>query len=115
MAMDFTLRWDGEHATQAVLDAAATGLTNGAEYIKSTAVPLTPKRTGALRNSAGTSVDATAGEASIYFDTPYAVAQHENLAYHHPDGQAKYLETALDIAGSDAIDLVKAAVRRAFR
>lgn len=107
--------WDTDAAGQAITQAAVRGLAQGAEHIKAAAVPLTPLRDGPLRASAGTDVDAQSGQASISYDTPYAVEQHENLNYRHRDGQAKYLETALDIAGDDAIAIVAASIRRALQ
>lgn len=59
-------------------------------------VDLAPIDTGDLRGSAQHKVtkegNAIIGEVS--FNTPYALRQHEELDYNHPQGgKAKYLET----------------------
>lgn len=57
---------------------------------------LAPKDLGDLRGSAFAEVQRTmflkiAG--TVGFTEPYALRQHEEMDYHHTDGQAKYLET----------------------
>lgn len=76
----------------AVERAATRGLQQGADVIHQEAVLRAPKETGVLRNSSYT--EAEGNEAIVAFDTPYAVKQHEELGYHHQDGEAKYLENA---------------------
>lgn len=52
---------------------------------------LAPVDTGDLRGSAYTEVDGLI--ATIGFNTPYALRQHEDMENRHPKGgQAKYLE-----------------------
>lgn len=53
-----------------------------------------PHETGDLMRSGGV---ATEGDTvAIYYDTPYAVVQHEDLNYRHDEGRnAKFLENAI--------------------
>ncbi len=76
----------------AVERAATRGLQQAADIIHQEAVLRAPKETGVLRNTSYT--QAEGNEAIVAFDTPYAVRQHEELGYHHQDGEAKYLENA---------------------
>lgn len=56
-----------------------------------------PKQEGILELSGATSVDEQALEATVFYDTPYAVRQHEDLQYSHAPGRrAKYLQLALE-------------------
>lgn len=51
----------------------------------------------------------------IAFDTPYAALQHEHMDWHHEQGQAKYLESALNESQDDVIDHVAKKVREVTR
>ncbi|MDF2884740.1 MAG: hypothetical protein K0R54_5310 [Clostridiaceae bacterium] len=52
---------------------------------------LAPVDTGDLRGSASMEIENNV--ATIGFEEPYAVSQHEHTEYEHPQGgQAKYLE-----------------------
>ena len=58
----------------------------------SKAVQLAPIDKGDLRGS-GKCEQASDGSVSVTFNTPYALRQHEEMGYNHPNGgQAKYLE-----------------------
>ncbi len=87
------LQWNGGRVTRAVGIGAQRGTTRAAEYLKSISVPKAPLDRGPLRASAKV-IPATPykAEAILLFDEPYAAIQHENLEYHHDDGQAKYVE-----------------------
>lgn len=57
---------------------------------------LAPKDLGDLRGSAFAEVNRTLLlkiVGTTGFTEPYALRQHEEMDYHHADGQAKYLET----------------------
>lgn len=57
---------------------------------------LAPKDLGDLRGSAFAEVQRTVFlkiAGTVGFTEPYALRQHEEMDYHHTDGQAKYLET----------------------
>ncbi|SJN34160.1 hypothetical protein [Mycetocola reblochoni] len=52
-------------------------------------------------------------EATVSYDTPYAVIQHERLDFHHSEGQAKYLEGPLEENRGTLQELIATEVRRA--
>lgn len=94
---------------QRVIEAAEQGAVAGAEVIKQEAIERAPAETGELRNSCNTDADGL--EATIYFDTPYAVRQHEELGYHHEIGEAKYLENACIEAREAVGQIIAAKIR----
>jgi hypothetical protein len=83
------------------MQRVGAGLYRGGQAIIADAVGLVPVDTGVLRDSAivqepvvnGDEVTVELGFGGAASD--YAIEQHENLDYKHPNGgQAKYLETA---------------------
>lgn len=54
---------------------------------------LIPELTGEMAGTGGVTVDDD--RAAIAYTHPAAAVQHERLDYHHDDGQAKFLETAV--------------------
>jgi hypothetical protein len=81
-----------------------------AMVLKGRSQALCPVDSGTLRNSAVIEEGDTyievgyGGEASAY-----AAIQHENMSFHHPVGQAKYLEQP----ATEMEEEIKAAVARA--
>lgn len=96
-------------ASRLIRKAAAEGLADAAEVVKQEAIQRTPLETGELRNSAGSASEGL--EAVVFFDTPYAVVQHENVGYDHGDGEAKYLENAVIATKSTVAAIVAEAIR----
>lgn len=47
----------------------------------------------------------------VGFRAPHAAIQHERLDYYHDDGQAKYLETAMDNVAARAVERLAEAAR----
>lgn len=77
-----TVKSCGRKATWSALD-----------HLASVSRQQVPLDTGALSNSCTVSVNDDGSEGTVSYDTPYAVAQHENHAYNHQRGRkAKYLE-----------------------
>jgi len=73
---------------------------------------LAPVDTGDLRGSAYTEVDGMV--ATIGFNTPYALRQHEDVENHHPKGgQSKYLETPYKDNIDKYTDALKSAIKKA--
>lgn len=88
-----TYRWNGEKIKQAIEEGALRGLKMAAEHLLKEARDLVPIDTAALERSGMAVVDVDKMEATVLFDTPYAVRQHEDMTYRHAPGrQAKYLE-----------------------
>lgn len=65
-------------------------------HILQVAQSYVPHEDGVLERS-GDVTEPEDGEVTVFFDTPYAVRQHEELDYQHDDGRtAKYLERPLN-------------------
>lgn len=74
-------------------DAAAYAM---GEHILQVGNSHVPHEDGTLERSGAVS-DPHDGEATVYYDTPYAVVQHEDLTLQHDAGRtAKWLENALN-------------------
>ncbi|MEU3476471.1 hypothetical protein [Rhodococcus sp. NPDC006774] len=85
-----TLEWN-TRAADAITEAAQTGIYEAAEALLDQAIEKTPVQDGILRASGRATQEGL--DAAVSFNTPYAVKQHEELGYQHPNGgQAKYLE-----------------------
>lgn len=57
-------------------------------------------------------IEGTTITAEIGSNLVYAAVQHERLDFRHDQGQAKYLETALNANGSELTQYVKDAVQK---
>lgn len=86
------LDWRGQQVSKNIDQATTNALRAGAHLLRDEAVQRTPVETGTLRGSAKASVSDK--EAIVSYNTPYAARQHEEVGWHHNDGQAKYLESA---------------------
>lgn len=94
--MSMTVKWHGAKAKAEAGKGAARGLMLGAEHVLEEANRIVPIEEGTLLRSGVASVDEGALRAAVAYDTPYAVAQHEDLTMQHDAGrQAKYLEQPL--------------------
>lgn len=94
-------------------DAMADGLNLAAEVLLGDANLTTPLDEGPLELS-GDVAKATAGDlnASVYYNTPYAVIQHEEVDFHHPvKGRHHWLERTLAERG----EVYQAIVRDALK
>jgi hypothetical protein len=71
------------------------------EWKKLDVIGRTPMKTGALRDTIRVIGPTTSGKiikcsiAAGSAAVAYAIIQHENLAYHHTVGRAKYLESVI--------------------
>lgn len=111
---DFTFTWRGPEVIARVRAGKRQALGKGAALLLARTIPDTPVRDGDLRRSGATDVDDD--RASVYFDTPYAVRQHEEIGYRHPKGgRAKYLESHTVSDRRVVNEVVAAEVRRALR
>lgn len=110
------LEWNGD-AIYSRLDAAVkAGVKKAGELVKDEAVERAPIETGALRNSAR--VTRAYKTVAVSFGTgpsaPYAVKQHEEVGYHHKEGQAKFLESAMIDKQADVLNVIADEVRGAL-
>lgn len=94
--------------------AERQGLFKAAEHVKKESNELVPHERGDLERSGISSVDDNETKAAVSYDTPYAVIQHENLAFKHiKKGQAKYLETALNQEQGEVRKIIAHNIRKA--
>ena len=95
--MSTRFRWDGRFVSQNVRKAAADGMRDAAEHLLEYANRTVPIEEGTLMRSGQADVDSETLEASVSYDTPYAVVQHERLDFKHDPGRrAKWLELSLN-------------------
>ncbi|MBV6758357.1 minor capsid protein [Rhodococcus opacus] len=99
-------QWDGAAIAAQVEGAAEAGVYMACEVLLSHALDRTPFSEGDLRQSGMASAEGLRGAVS--FNTPYALKQHEELSYAHPNGgEAKYLEKAVNAFAGEFLDVVK--------
>jgi hypothetical protein len=87
-----------------------------AEATMTLAKSLTPVDTGDLRSS-GKVDPPSIGMRTVVtmgFHTDYAIYVHEDLAAHHPTGQAKFLETAVNARRSTIANAMAIALKAAL-
>jgi len=78
---------------------------------------LAPVETGALKASATVEspvIEATNIFCTIGFNVEYAAAVHEILDKHHPQGQAKFLETAMREFAPKLKGFIEAELKKEF-
>lgn len=96
--------WDAE-AVLKIRAAELKAVSDVAEQVLTVSDARVPFRTGKLELSGRVVRDLTGpAAAAVGYSEFYAIWQHENLTYHHPNGRhAKFLETALaDVAPQGA-------------
>ena len=101
----------------AILAAAESALTLGAEHVLSEATKLVPIEEGTLSRSGTTSTarDGLTVIAAVSYDTPYARRQHEDMSYRHDqERQAKFLEQPLMAEAAVVAKVVAATVAKAL-
>lgn len=90
-----------------VQDQTVGGLLAGGLFLQGESQRLVPVATGNLKGSAFTRKkpdDAKAVE--VGYNAAYAIYVHENLEAHHPNGQAKYLETPMRQKQDDIVRII---------
>lgn len=94
--MTATFRLDlGRVEVELGQDAADRAAYAAGEHLLGASNAHVPLEEGTLERSGAVS-DPDNGAVTVSYDTPYAVAQHEDLTYEHDPGRtAKYLENAM--------------------
>ena len=83
--------------------AAARGLELAAEHVLSVSNTKVPIEEATLERSGTVTTDPATFTATVSYDTPYAVRQHEEMNYRHNGGRtAKFLENAMN-SETDAV------------
>ncbi|QJT04353.1 hypothetical protein G9272_32060 [Streptomyces asoensis] len=116
MARSFRLTWHGPAVERQLRQGAARGLLLSAEHVLGKSQEVVPLDESPLMHSGVASVEESTLTGMVSYDTPYAVIQHENLAYRHAPGRtAKYLENSLNGARAEVLAIIAAQLRRATR
>ncbi len=114
--IDIKIVWKGDEVKADIKSVSAKALRNAAEFILLQSNQNIPVDEGTLKNSGNTFVDDDALEASVYYDTPYAVRQHEDMTIRHKNGRsAKYLENAYKNNIKQIQDYIADAIRTGVR
>lgn len=106
------LDWRGQEVANDIKQALSHALYGGGEIVRQEAAQRAPKDKGTLRLSAKTTVDGN--KSAVSFNTKYAAKQHEEVGYHHAEGEAKYLENAVTAKRNEFLEHVAAEVKKAL-
>jgi hypothetical protein len=86
-------KFDLGPAVDGMLEEAGTALEDVGEFLLQAANTTVPHEEGTLEGSGTTSTDRAALRTVVTYDTPYALAQHEDPDLQHKGkGRAKWLE-----------------------
>ena len=109
------VQWFGQEAKTRTRAGAVDGLRTAAMFTLTEANRTVPLDQGPLQRSGGTYVDDAALEAVVYYNTPYAVRQHEELHYRHPkQGRAKWLELTVQEQRDRIQQIIATQIRKAL-
>ena len=109
------VQWFGQEAKTRTRAGAVDGLRTAAMFALTEANRTVPLDQGPLQRSGGTYVDPAALEAIVYYNTPYAVRQHEELHYRHPkQGRAKWLELTVQEQRDRIQQIIATQIRKAL-
>lgn len=93
---DWNLHLNGDVGAD-IKAAANRGLAIAAEHVLGESNKVVPIEEFTLGRSGTVSRDPLNDRVSVYYDTPYAVRQHEDVTLRHDPGRtAKFLENALN-------------------
>lgn len=100
-----------EQLRRAGITGAEKGVVLATEHVLGVSRKHVPHEEGTLERSGKASQDGLRGAVS--YDTPYAVAQHEDLTFAHDAGRtAKYLENAFNSERDVVAQVIATSVRR---
>lgn len=113
--MSAELEWHGEHVKARIRQGELRGLHYAAEHLRKESQKQVPFDEGTLEASAAAQINAAERAAYVSYNTPYAVRQHEELAWNHPKkGKAKYLEDPMHSEASTMRRLIETQIRRSI-
>ncbi len=91
---------------------ARAAMEKGLEFILDESNKIVPLDEDTLQKSGKVSMHETEVKGSVFYNTPYAMRQHEELTWKHAPGrQAKYLETAMNANRTVPLNMVRDALR----
>ncbi|MCZ4557983.1 hypothetical protein O4215_20690 [Rhodococcus maanshanensis] len=106
------IRWDDSIADKVEAATEAAVLEAGMALLAHSDADV-PLEEGTLMNSGN--VDADGADVTVFYDTPYAAEQHENLDLNHGGGRkAKYLEDATTAFGAEFLEIAAGPLREAL-
>lgn len=109
-----TVKWNSKPVLSSIKKNGNAGIKDAAEYLLDKSLQVVPLDESTLANSGNTSVDENS--ATVYFDTPYAIKQHEDLTLQHINGrQAKYLENPLKENRKKLQDIIANKIKGAIK
>lgn len=112
---DVELHWDGPYAKIRAHEGGVLGLKLATEHLLEAANRTVPIEEGTLERSGATDVDESNLTGSVYYDSVYAVYQHEGLDFRHAPGRrAKWLELTVDEESDTVTALIATQLRRAL-
>lgn len=92
---DIQIEWKDDQAIIATRKGIARGLMKAGHHLRTEAHNQAPVREGTLRGTAQVT-PISDNRVAVHFNTAYAVRQHEETGWKHPQGgKAKYLEDPL--------------------
>jgi len=116
MGIQLSVDWKGDLAKQGVQAGAAQGLTLAAQHVLTEANKTVPLDQGPLQRSGGTSTDSANLQAAVYYSTPYARRQHEEVGWRHKPGRrAKWLELTVQEEADRVRQLVATQIKAALQ
>ncbi len=109
-----TIRWNGDAIKAEMRKAAVKGVKLAGEHLLGESGQKVPLEEGTLERSGTVVVDEERLSATVVYDTPYAVRQHEDMTLQHAPGrQAKYLEEPMNTERDTMQARIAAQLRRA--
>lgn len=117
-------KWYGDEARKIMFNAGMKALYEGGEVILAESRKEVPHATGNLQRMSGVDEDWPKGTVYIWYSTPYAIRQHEDLTLRHPDPtnpistpgrKAKYLEDPFNRMKDKVMTLARLRVKKALR
>ena len=107
------MKWNDGKVKMLLSAASKKATMEAAEELLRESNKMVPHDEGTLMRSG--EVDVKEGEATVSYDTPYAVRLHEHPEYNFQKGrQGKYLEKALDNNRDRLIKHIQKAIKEAF-
>lgn len=116
MAISRGMQWHGDEVLKKIRKAASDGLYEAANDLLKDSGEQVPFEVGTPGLFSSGEVDCPEGslKATVSYDTPYAVPQHENRIFRHPNGRkAKYLEDPANANGARYMEHVAKRIREA--
>lgn len=97
--------FDAQEPERRAKSTGKKGLKKAAEYLLEEANRTAPHDEGTMERTAGT--DADEARATVYYTTPYARRQHEELDFRHAPGRrAKWLEKTVSEKRSKILSIL---------